>query len=128
VQSLDYHDRGLWFQMLCHMHESEERGKLVLNGQAIPDESLAQLRGLPKQELELCLTRLLHFGVASREEETGIIYSRRMVRDECVRQEKVTAGSKGGKQRSCKQKRKQTSSTRPSKRPSKTGVFIFSFS
>ena len=32
VQSLSFHDRGVWFEMLMLMHGSERRGVLVLNG------------------------------------------------------------------------------------------------
>ena len=96
VQSLSYHDRGVWFELLCFMHESERRGVLLLNGQAIPEESLARLLGLDKQILTTTLTTLLTSGVASRDEATGALMCRRMVRDEQIRQIRQTAGLKGG--------------------------------
>ena len=37
IQALNYFDRGVWFEMLLMMHESEDRGKLVLNGRATPN-------------------------------------------------------------------------------------------
>ena len=96
VQSLSFHDRGVWWEMLCLMHETERRGVLVLKGHAMSDESIGNLLGLDKQNLTSTLTNLLTSGVASREEETGAIYSRRMVRDENIRQIRSEAGSKGG--------------------------------
>ena len=96
VQSLSFHDRGVWWEMLCLMHESERRGVLILNGQAMSDEALSRLLGLDKQILTTTLTSLLTSGVASREEETGAVYSRRMVRDEKLRQIRTIAGKQGG--------------------------------
>jgi hypothetical protein len=96
VQSLDYFDRGVWWEMLCLMHESERRGVLVLNGQAMSEDALARLLGLDKQKLTTILTALLTSGVASREAETGAIMCRRMVRDEKLREIRTEAGKKGG--------------------------------
>lgn len=96
VQSLDFHDRGVWFEILCLMHESESRGKLTLNGAPMPESALARLLGLDKQILTTTLTTLLTYGVASTCEETGAIMSRRMVRDEYIRQVRAEAGKKGG--------------------------------
>jgi predicted transcriptional regulator len=96
VQALSYHDRGVWFEMLLLMHESEERGKLLLNAQPMPVEALARLLGLDIQILNQTLTTLLSYGVASRDEETGAICNRRMVRDEKVRQLRSECGKLGG--------------------------------
>lgn len=104
VQSLSFHDRGVWWEMLCLMHESERRGVLVLNGEPIEEERLGRLLGLDKQILTNTITNLLTSGVASREPETGAIYCRRMVRDEYIRKLRSEAGSKGGNPVLLKQK------------------------
>jgi len=96
VQSLGYHDRGIWFEMLCIMHESPERGKLILNGAKMPEDALARLLGLDNQILSTTLSTLLTYGVASLCEETGAIMSRRMVRDENLRKIRQQAGKMGG--------------------------------
>jgi hypothetical protein len=96
VQALSFHDRGVWFEILLLMHESDRRGVLLLNGAPMPDEALARLLGLDNQNLEATLTKLLAYGVVSREDGTGALVSRRMVRDEQLRQIRKTAGSKGG--------------------------------
>jgi hypothetical protein len=57
---------------------------------------LSRLLGLDKQNLTTTLTSLLTSGVASREQETGAIYSRRMVRDEKLRNIRSEAGKQGG--------------------------------
>lgn len=96
VQSLNYFDRGVWFEILCLMHESSERGKLLLNGKPMPDDALATILGLDKQILTTTLNTLLTYGVASRDGETGALINRRMVKDETLRQVRTEAGKKGG--------------------------------
>src|SRR5689334_4645702 len=92
VQSLSYHDRGIWWEILCIMHETEDRGKLVLNGKAMPEEALARLLGLDKQTLTTTLTNLFDYGVASLDPRSGCIVSRRMVRDEELRRIRKRCG------------------------------------
>jgi hypothetical protein len=104
VQSLNYFDRGVWFEILCLMHESAERGKLLLNGQPMPDDALATILGLDKQILTTTLTTLLTYGVASRDEQTGALTNRRMVKDEDLRQKRTEAGKLGGNPVLVKQK------------------------
>lgn len=96
VQSLSYHDRGVWFEILNLMHESERRGLLLLNGVAMPNDALARLLGLDNETLTTTLTNLLTSGVASRDAETGALMSRRMVRDENLRIIRTEAGKGGG--------------------------------
>jgi len=96
IQSLSYHDRGVWFEILCLMHESQRRGVLLLNAKPMPDEALARILGLDKQILTTTLTTLLTSGVASREEGTDALMNRRMVRDEYLRKVRSEAGKRGG--------------------------------
>ena len=113
VQSLSFHDRGVWWEMLCLMHESERRGVLVLNGTAMGEEILARLLGLDKQILTTALTNLLTSGVASREQDTGAIYSRRMVKDEKLRKVRAESGKKGGNPALLNQTYNQTAKQNP---------------
>ena len=110
VQSLSFHDRGVWFEILCLMHESDRRGILLLNGKPIPNDALARLLGLDRQTLDRTLTRLLEMGVASRCLETGGLLNRRMVRDEGIRKKRQEAGKLGGNPRLLNQTSNQTSS------------------
>lgn len=104
VQSLSYHDRGIWFEIMCLMHESDRRGVLLLNGLAMPEDALARLLGLDNQTLTTAITTLLTYGVASREPETNALYCRRMVRDEDIRKIRQEAGKLGGNPLLLKQK------------------------
>lgn len=96
VQSLTFHDRGVWFEILMLMHESERRGVLTLNGSKMPESALARLLGLDKQILTTTLSELLTSGVASLDPDTGALMCRRMVRDEHIRNVRVAAGKLGG--------------------------------
>lgn len=78
------------------MHESEQRGRLLLNGRPVPDDALARLLGLDRQVLSNTLSTLLACGVASRDPATGALLNRRMVRDEEIRNIRRNAGKKGG--------------------------------
>ena len=96
IRALGFFDRGVWFEMLCVMHFSSDRGVLLLNGRAMTDDEIARSLGLDKQILTTTLTTLLSSGVASRRKSDGAICSRRMVRDEHIRQERIKAGKSGG--------------------------------
>jgi hypothetical protein len=96
VQSLDYETRGIWWEIICLLHESDERGVLLLNGNPMPEDALCRLLGLDNQKLTTALTTLLTYGVAKRRKSDGAIYSKRMVADENLRQIRKMAGSKGG--------------------------------
>jgi hypothetical protein len=112
VQALSFHDRGVWFEILLLMHGSEQRGVLTLNGKAMTDEALARVLGLDKQTLTTTLTNILDTGVASRNDSSGALMSRRMVRDEDLRAVRAKCGKLGGnpilKGRTTTEKDKQT--------------------
>lgn len=95
VQSLSIHDRGVWFECLLLMHDSAERGVLLINGRPPTVAALARILGLSAEELAESLEAIEAAGVSSLRED-GAIFSRRMVRDEDIRSKRVKAGLKGG--------------------------------
>lgn len=95
VQSLEFHERGIWFEMLCLMHESEQRGKLVMNGKPMDRKMIARLIGTDLRTLNKSLDIIISTGVAYVDEE-GVIFNRRMVKDEAIRLIRKEAGSQGG--------------------------------
>jgi len=99
IRALSYEDRGIWFEILCIMHESEQRGVLLLNGKSMSNTALAHILGLDKQTLTKALTNILEVGVASLDEESGALINRRMVRDEKLRQVRTNCGKLGGNPR-----------------------------
>ncbi len=97
VQSLSFEERGVWFEMMLLMFESAERGKLVFGtGTPMPEDAVARSLGLDRQRYVKILRKLLDYGVASKEEETGIIYCRRMVRDAELSRKRAECGKLGG--------------------------------
>ncbi|MBD2714076.1 hypothetical protein KBK19_03400 [Microvirga sp. STR05] len=111
VQALDLAQRGAWFELLLMMHDSDERGVLLVNGQPMPDTVIARRLGLDNQTANQILTTLLAYGVASRRESDGALYCRRMVKDENLRQVRTAAGKKGGNPRLLNQTPNQTPTT-----------------
>lgn len=104
---MSFHDRGVWFEILCLMHESEDRGRLVLAGKPIPDEIIAKYLGISRKKLKNSLQILLEFGVAFRD-ESGALCNRRMIRDEQIRRMRKEIGGLGGNPILVNQKDNQT--------------------
>lgn len=96
IQSLNYHEKGVWMEILFFMHESEQRGKLLLNGKPVPEDRLSRMLHLDKQETNTLINTFLSLGVADLCPDTGALMNRRMVRDEKIREQKSEAGRAGG--------------------------------
>lgn len=87
--------RGLWAEMLCLMHEGDPYGHLTIMGRPITPQALARLVGEGVDAVNEWLDELRSNDVFSATED-GVIFSRRMVRDDEVR-EKRAAGGEAGK-------------------------------
>jgi hypothetical protein len=89
--------QGLWLRMLFVAHKSQRYGYLEADGKAIPDEQLARRCGCASsEEYRSLLAELFSAGVPARTTE-GVIYSRRMVRDQ---QERDSAAERQRRHRS----------------------------
>ena len=86
--------RGLWIEMLMLMHEGEPYGHLTIQGRPIDPEMLARLIGVDTAPARKMLRELEFNGVFSRTPE-GLIFSRRMVRDEDARERRAEGGKAG---------------------------------
>lgn len=103
VQALDHEHKGVWMDLLCMMHESTDRGRLVLpTGQPFPDAGIARFLGLEQAKWKQIRSNLLAYGVASQD-EAGVLYNRRMVRDEAIREARRRSGAIGGRASAAKQ-------------------------
>jgi hypothetical protein len=126
LQSCGYVARGIWWEMLCVMHECRPYGHLSRNGKPMPEASVAELIKVPLRIYRRALAELEDNGVAGRLPD-GTIYSRRMVRDERLRQVRAEAGKLGaefgilGREYGAKGGRPPTS-TGDTKPPLETGV------
>ena len=67
VQSLSYHDRGVWFEILMLMHESPIRGKLMLGTKAMSNAVLAGILNLSVESITETVETLIDRGVTERE-------------------------------------------------------------
>lgn len=90
--------RGAWMDMLCLMHQADPYGHLKVNGKVILPPNLARIIGATLAETEGYLTELEEAGVFSRGGD-GCIFSRRMIRDEQLRQVRAAGGKLGGNPR-----------------------------
>lgn len=89
--------RGLWLDMLCYMWESPERGVMVKPTlELYTKREIVRMVGLDSEGTGRWLDSLIEAGVCGVRAD-GAIYSRRMVREEDLRQKRAVAGSKGGK-------------------------------
>jgi len=76
--------RGLWIDMICIMHEANPYGHLVVSGVAVSPEELAMIVGGTPKDVAKWLDELHRRKVYSVT-DGGVIFSRRMVRDETDR-------------------------------------------
>ena len=96
LRSVSLEARGLWIDMLCLLFESGRRGYLQhMTGKLVSDEQLARMTGRSSGQVSRLLQELEDSGFFSRTEH-GMIYSRRMIRDERKRAACSDAGRKGG--------------------------------
>lgn len=87
--------RGLWREMLDLMHDGEPYGHLTAGGQPITVETLARMVGEPAKDVRRWVQELEDRRVFSRTDD-GVIYSRRLVRDQHIRTVRAEAGKLGG--------------------------------
>ncbi len=78
--------RGLWIDLIAYMHEGEPYGHLTIDHVAPGIGGIAALTGRPVAEIRKALNELEACQVFSRT-AAGVIYSRRMVRDQQAMEE-----------------------------------------
>lgn len=98
--------RGLWIELMCVAHEGDNYGHLSINGKPMTPAQVARMVGESPAVAAKLLKELEDAGVFSRDEQ-GCIFSRRMVKDEHVRNVRADAGRLGGNPNLLKQKVKQ---------------------
>lgn len=98
--------RGLWVELMCIAHEGGTYGVLSINGKPMAPAQIARMVGESPAAVVKLVAELEDAGVFSRDEQ-GCIYSRRMVKDEHVRNVRADAGRLGGNPNLLKQKDKQ---------------------
>lgn len=94
LQSCSLTARGLWHEMNCLMHDCEPYGHLTVGNASMQPAQLARLVGVTSRECAALLDELEAAGVFSRTDD-GVIFSRRMVRDEDLRNRRASGGGAG---------------------------------
>jgi hypothetical protein len=107
LQSCGMAARGLWHEMMCIMHECVPYGHLAINGQPMSSAQLSRLVGEAERNVTKWLAELKAADVYSVTDD-GVIYSRRMVKDEQLRNTRSEAGRLGGNPILLNQKVNQT--------------------
>lgn len=87
--------RGLWIDMICYMHEGNPYGHLKVGNKVILAPNLASMVGSTLDVVEGWLDELFQAGVFQYAEDNAI-FSKRMIRDESLRQSRAAGGIKGG--------------------------------
>ena len=94
LQACSIAARGLWHEMNCLMHDCEPYGHLMVGAAPMQSAQLARLVGITPKECSALVAELEAAGVFSRA-DSGAIYSRRMVRDEDLRDRRANGGQLG---------------------------------
>ena len=84
LQSCSMSAQGLWMNLLCVMHECDPYGHLSVNEKPMNTVQIARLVGMAQKDCEKLLIELAEAGVSATS-EVGFVFSRRMVRDERIR-------------------------------------------
>jgi hypothetical protein len=87
--------RGLWIDLICYMHEGTPYGHLKVNDKVILPANLARMVGETLEVVEGWLSELVDAGVFQHDDD-GSIFSKRMVRDEELRNKRASGGVLGG--------------------------------
>lgn len=87
--------RGLWIDMICWMHEGSPYGHLKVGNKVILPPNLARMVGETLDVVEGWLQELRSANVFEQHED-GTIVSRRMIRDEYLRNTRAAGGKLGG--------------------------------
>lgn len=115
--------RGLWMDLICVAHKSGRRGHLQqANGQPLSREQIARIASCSPEEVDGLLQELIDSETASVT-KAGVVYSRRIERDEYKRKIRSKAGRKGGLRTGnlLKQNAKQNSSKSEANTQAKCG-------
>lgn len=87
--------QGLWVRMLCAMHRATPHGHMAVNGSAPTARQMAVMLCASEREIAKLLPELEAAGVFSRTPD-GLIFSRRLVRDDYIKNKAIADGKKGG--------------------------------
>ncbi len=95
TRGLSLEAKGAWMDILSLLHDGDPYGHLAVNGKERSIESVARIIGTTPKILKPLIDEMEENGLFSRSEE-GVIFSRRMVRENYLRKVRGGGGFKGG--------------------------------
>jgi hypothetical protein len=105
-------DKGVWIDLLCVMMMSEPYGHLSVNGVAMTDDQAARLIGTDIGTYKGSIANLAAAGIPSFT-DAGMMFSRRLVRDNARFVAASEAGHKGGGNPRLKSQKPEAKSQKP---------------
>jgi hypothetical protein len=87
--------RGLWIDMICFMHEGNPYGHLKVGNKVILPSNLCGMVGATLEDVEGWLDELKQASVYGLADD-GSMFSRRMIKDENLRNMRAAGGKLGG--------------------------------
>lgn len=95
LRSVSVAARGLWIDLMCILFESKSKYKLEILGDIDESTAISRMTGVPKKQVKK-LVRELEVARVFVRDVSGNIYSKRMQRDEELRNIRREAGKLGG--------------------------------
>lgn len=96
VKMLTALEEHVWVRMCFMMQQTEEPGYLIVAGKPIPIDIIAKDTKVAVHQAKAIIKRLAELKIFSRDQR-GVIFCRRMVRDEQYRKKAASYGAKGYK-------------------------------
>lgn len=100
LRRASFEEKGFLIDLMCLMHQSPKYGFLTPE----LEESLAKLLGNDPRTSARLLAKVQQKSLISRDEKTGLLFNKRMVNDEQLRQIRMASGKLGGNPNLVKQK------------------------
>lgn len=112
LQTCSMTAQGVLINLMCLMHQSEKYGYLIINGSKPDHKTIIKLLRTHHKTFIKCLNELLLCG-ALKEDENGVLYCKRMVKDHDLREKRRAAGRLGGNPNLLNQKDNQSGKQKP---------------
>jgi len=104
--------QGMLINMMCHMHQSNEYGFLIINGTIPEPKTIAKLLRISPKKFQKWSQELVQNGVV-KNDERGAFFCQRMVEDEELREVRRQCGKLGGNPNLLNQRVNQGSNQNP---------------
>jgi hypothetical protein len=87
--------RGLWIDILCLMHLSNERGYLLIEDTILDEEMLQKTLGYDAKEFDNCFMELRRYNIIKKDEKNRY-FSKTMVNAQKISEKRSVSGRLGG--------------------------------